>query len=250
MHTSILVTGALAVLLEVTSAHGFVQGVTIDGVWTNGSEPLWYYFPANNRPKTAGWDALNQDIGFVEAAAMGTADVNCHKSAISSTLYANANAGDTIHFKWNTWPEGHNGPILNYISPCNGDCTTLPSTALRWTKISQSAILATSPLTWAPAALIQNNFTASTVLPKNLAPGNYVIRHEIIALHAAQNDNGAQLYPQCLNLKVSGAGTVAPTNGVAGTALYKRDDAGIKYNLYTGQTNYPFPGPAVWTAAN
>jgi lytic cellulose monooxygenase (C1-hydroxylating) len=96
----------------------------------------------------------------------------------------------------------------------------------------------------------QNNFTTSFTVPSKLRAGNYVLRHEIIALHGAQNDNGAQLYPQCINLKVSGSGTVAPSGGVPGTSLYSKNDPGIKYNLYTGQTTYPIPGPSLWTAAN
>lgn len=88
------------------------------------------------------------------------------------------------------------------------------------------------------------------MLPAKLAPGNYVIRHEIIALHGGQNDNGAQLYPQCLNFKVGGSGNVAPSGGVPGTSLYKRDEAGIRFNVYTNPTSYPFPGPQLWTAAN
>jgi hypothetical protein len=77
----------------------------------------------------------------------------------------------------------------------SGDCTTLPASSLRWSKISQSAIV--SPNTWVTDTLIKNNFKVSATIPKKLAPGNYVIRHEIIALHSAGNDNGAQLYPQC-----------------------------------------------------
>jgi cellulase len=77
-----------------------------------------------------------------------------------------------------------------------------------------------------------------------------VIRHEIIALHGAQNANGAQLYMQCLNLKVGGSGTVAPTSGVPGTSLYTPTMAGILFNLYTSFSSYPIPGPALWTAAN
>ena len=120
MYTSALLLGALAVLLDTASAHGFVKGVNIKGTFTNGSDPIWYYYSKDTRPQTAGWDALNQDIGFVEPANAGTADVNCHKSATSSSLYANVNAGDTIEFVWSTWPVGHTGPIMNYISPCNG----------------------------------------------------------------------------------------------------------------------------------
>lgn len=133
-----------------------------------------------------------------------------------------------------------------------GECTSLSSSSLKWSKISQAGYISGSaPGTWVTDQLITSgNFTVSTTVPKNLKAGNYVIRHEIIALHGGQNDNGAQLYPQCLNLKVGGSGTVAPSNGVAGTSLYKRDDAGIKFNLYTSFTSYPFPGPALWTAAN
>lgn len=69
---------------------------------------------------TAGWDALNQDNGFVEPAALGTADINCHKSATAGKLYASVNAGDTIDFKWSGWPDSHKGPIINYIAPCAG----------------------------------------------------------------------------------------------------------------------------------
>lgn len=87
-------------------------------------------------------------------------------------------------------------------------------------------------------------------IPRNLKAGNYVIRHEIIALHSAGIDNGAQNYPQCLTLKVGGSGSVAPSGGTVGTALYNRADAGIRFNLYTTYTSYPYPGPALWTAAN
>lgn len=248
MHSSILLLAATSALWESASAHGFVKGVNVKGTWTAGSDPVWWYYSADNRPQTAGWDALNQDIGFVEPASVGSTDVNCHKSATAGRLYANVNAGDTIQFAWNTWPDSHKGPIINYIAPCNGDCSTLTSSSLRWSKISQAAIV--TPGTWVTDTLIKNNFTTSTVIPAKLAPGNYVIRHEIIALHGGQNDNGAQLYPQCLNLKVGGSGSVKPTGGVAGTALYKKDEAGIKFNIYTNPTTYTFPGPALWTAAN
>jgi predicted carbohydrate-binding protein with CBM5 and CBM33 domain len=120
MHSSILLLSAAAALLDVASAHGFVKTVTVNGKVTNGSDPVWYYYPANSRPQTAGWDALNQDIGFVEPASVGSTDVNCHKSATAGKLYASANAGDTLNLAWSTWPDSHKGPIINYIAPCNG----------------------------------------------------------------------------------------------------------------------------------
>jgi hypothetical protein len=98
--------------------------------------------------------------------------------------------------------------------------------------------------------MLTNNFTLSATIPKNLKAGDYVIRHEIIALHGAGSVNGAQNYPQCLNLRVTGSGTVAPTSGTVGSSLYKNTEPGIIFNLYTSYTSYTYPGPALWTAAN
>lgn len=135
-------------------------------------------------------------------------------------------------------------PVLTH-SP-SGETT---AGSLKWSKYQQSAIV--SGQTWVTDQLITSgNFTTTTTIPRNLKAGNYVLRHEIIALHGAGSDNGAQAYPQCLNLKVGGSGTVAPTNGVAGTSLYTRSEPGIIFNLYGSYTSYPFPGPALWTAAN
>lgn len=120
MHSSTLLLAALASLLDSAAAHGFVTGVRINSQWTAGSDPVWFYYSAATRPVTAGWDALNQDIGFVEPSAFQTADINCHKSATAGKAYVSANAGDTVQFSWSTWPESHKGPIINYIAPCNG----------------------------------------------------------------------------------------------------------------------------------
>jgi hypothetical protein len=120
MLSAALILGALATILDTTSAHGFVSSVTSSGVSTKGSDPVWFYSPANSRPQTAGWDALNQDNGFVEPASLGSADINCHKSATAGRLYATVAAGSSLTFQWNTWPDSHKGPIIEYIAPCNG----------------------------------------------------------------------------------------------------------------------------------
>ena len=263
MKLSATLIGLAACLPGLTSAHGFVRGVRVNGAWTAGSDPVWFYSPAGQGPVTAGWDSLNQDLGFVEPARFGTTDIACHKSATAGKNFINVPAGTTIEIFWNTWPDSHKGPIIDYIAPFNGESfhssyashvmLIAPSAGetagnLRWSKFSQKSIV--SGQTWVTDSLIQNNFTTTTTIPRNLAPGNYVLRHEIIALHGAGSDNGAQNYPQCLNLRVTGSGTVRPTNGVAGTSLYTRSQPGIIFNLYTQYTSYPYPGPALWTAAN
>ncbi|KAG7120766.1 Polysaccharide monooxygenase Cel61a like protein [Verticillium longisporum] len=111
--------GLAACLPELVSAHGFVRGIRAGGVWTAGSDPVWFYSPAGQGPVTAGWDSRNQDLGFVEPAAFGTNDIACHKSATAGKNFVNVNAGQTIEIYWNTWPDSHKGPIIDYIAPYN-----------------------------------------------------------------------------------------------------------------------------------
>jgi len=89
------------------------------------------------------------------------------------------------------------GPVLDYISSCNGDCGAVSPSSLLWNKLDQGAwISGNDPGTWVTDDLVKNNVSWTTTIPSNLAAGNYVIRHEIIALHAAGQSNGAQAYPQ------------------------------------------------------
>lgn len=60
---------------------------------------------------------------------------------------------------------------------------------------------------------------------------------------------GAQNYPQCFNLEVTGSGTAEP-EGVLGTELYTPTDAGIKVGIYAPLESYEIPGPALWDGAS
>ncbi|KAI1171268.1 lytic polysaccharide monooxygenase [Nemania sp. FL0916] len=236
-------------LARLASAHGYVDGVKVNqGAFIAGCNPNWYYQPAGTAPATPGWQALNQDNGFVSPSAYGTSDIACHKSAKPGQTYVPANAGDTLTLYWNTWPDTHKGPILNYLAKCNGECTSASAGSLQWSKIEQGAwISGSDPGTWVTDTMIAQNFTADVTLPSKLAPGNYVLRHEIIALHSAGSENGAQNYPQCLNIKVGSGGSDALPAGEPGTALYKETDPGILFNLYTAFSSYSIPGPSVWS---
>lgn len=130
MISSTLIVAVAVTLFDYVTAHGFVKGVNVNSKFTNGSDPVWYYYPAATRPVTAGWDSLNQDLGFVEPASFATVDINCHKSATAGKAYASADAGDSVQFVWSTWPDSHKGPIINYIAPCNGRCPTSYSPVL------------------------------------------------------------------------------------------------------------------------
>lgn len=73
-----------------------------------------------------------------------------------------------------------------------------------------------------------------TKIPSTLPSGNYLLRVEHIALHAAAQEGGAQIYIQCAQLKVEGgsSGGKAPGPLVKFPGAYSKTDPGIKFQLY------------------
>ena len=86
-------------------------------------------------------------------------------------------------------------------------------------------------------------------IPKDLAPGDYLLRAEAIALHAAGSEGGAQFYMTCYQISVSGDGT-ATAETVSIPGAYKAADAGIEINIYQAMTEYVAPGPAVYSGGS
>ncbi len=229
------------------AGHGHVDWVVANGVAYRGYDsPAFPYDP--NHEKVIGWTVDVPDNGFVEPTSFSSPDIICHKSATSAPGHATVNAGEKIMLQWNTWPESHKGPVIDYLAKCAGNCESVDKTTLEFFKISAAGLIDNSLNNgrWADDVLIANNNSWTVQIPEDLAPGNYVLRHEIIALHSAGQANGAQAYPQCFNLKVQGSGTREP-EGVKGTELYKSDAPGIQFDLYNNPSSYPVPGPTIVT---
>jgi hypothetical protein len=74
-----------------------------------------------------------------------------------------------------------------------------------------------------------NGGVANVTLPSDIASGEYLIRHEIIALHLATEMGGAEFYPSCSQLKIGGNGTAVPSADelVSFPGAYSDDDPGI-----------------------
>lgn len=100
----------------------------------------------------------------------------------------------------NTWPESHKGPVITYMAAVSGEFSAVAKEELNWFKIDASGLIdgTTQPGNWATDVLMANNITSTVTIPSDIAAGNYVLRHEIIALHSAGQEDGAQSYPQCM----------------------------------------------------
>jgi cellulase len=230
------------------AAHGHVDNIVVDGVQYRGYDPTSFPYMAEP-PIVVGWAAEQPDNGFVEPNSFSTGDIICHKSATPAGGHATVAAGGSVSLQWNTWPESHHGPMIDYLASCNGPCESVDKMALEFFKIDAAGIddpAAAVPGKWASDVMIANNFTWTVQIPSDIAPGNYVLRHETIALHSAGQANGAQSYPQCFNLEVTGSGSAQPA-GTLGTALYTPEDAGILANIYNAPLSYEMPGPALYS---
>lgn len=123
--------------------------------------------------------------------------------------------------------------------------------SLSWTKIAEDGWDGKS---WAVDKLIAGSYTGKPGQHKvklpNLAAGDYLLRPEIIALHEGNQLGGAQLYMECVHVKVTGSGSATLPAGVSFPGAYKAEDAGIHFDIYSGFSSYPIPGPKVWNGAS
>ncbi len=230
----------------LVAAHGHVSHIIVNGVYYRNYDPTTDFYNPSAAPKVLGWSALNQDNGFIEPVNFGTSDIICHKGSAPGAAHVTVAAGDSISVVWTPeWPESHVGPVIDYLANCNGDCETVDKTALRFFKIGASGY----DNGWAADKLKANGNSWIVKIPSDLAAGSYVLRHEIIALHGGPNPNGAQAYPQCFNLRITGSGSLSPA-GVAGTSLYTATDPGILFQTYQSPVVYPIPGPALIAGAS
>ncbi|KAK7005670.1 glycosyl hydrolase family 61-domain-containing protein [Favolaschia claudopus] len=233
----------LATSATTVSAHGFVHKVWI------GSKTF-----LGNTPNAEPTGSIVRQINSVDPVKGALNPfVNCGNDAQLAEDIADANPGDHMAFLWtggdlSRWP--HNtGPMLTYMASCGAtDCTTFNSSNAKWFKIAQDG--RDSQGNWLQNRIfLQDNIAANVTLPSNIAPGAYIIRHEIIALHLATSLGGAEFYPSCSQIRVGGTGTGKPTSDelVSLPGAYSDKDPGILVpNVFdTPAPPYTFPGPPI-----
>ncbi|KAH6626544.1 glycoside hydrolase [Chaetomium sp. MPI-SDFR-AT-0129] len=171
--------------------------------------------------------------------------------------FVKAAAGDKLTMRWwhynpddpNDYPldPSHKGALLTYVAPY----TTGDGQGGIWTKIAEDGFEGGK---WATEKLIANNGNVEVTLPSALAAGRYLVRQEIVALHQADfagNDpahpgRGAELYPGCAQVEVTGDGGKKPDQGFDFNKGYKYDDKGLHFNIYVPFDSYTPPGPRPW----
>ncbi|PFH49090.1 lytic polysaccharide monooxygenase [Amanita thiersii Skay4041] len=229
-----------ALLLSATyaAAHGNLMQITIDGQVYNGNRP-------GSNPTPSVIRQLSEN-GPVKGA--NNPNLPCGMNAKNAELMADAMPGSTIVFNWrgggdNNWPHAV-GPMMTYLASCGSQsCASFDASQGKWFKISQIGRKADG--TWAVADITKGG-TTSVQLPSTLPPGNYLVRHELLALQQGNTRNGAEFYPSCAQIKVGGsqAGKISENELASFPGAYRDDDPGIYVpDIFNSQSNYVFPGP-------
>ncbi|KAI5807575.1 glycosyl hydrolase family 61-domain-containing protein [Peziza echinospora] len=218
---------------STASAHATFQQLWVNGVDKVGTcvrKP-----PSNSPVGTTSADVKcnvggNVGVpGLCSVQAGGTVTVEMHQQPGDRSCTNEAIGGN------------HDGPVIVYLSKV-GDATKDAGSS--WFKIYQNGLVSADY--WGTDVLNKNCGKQDVKIPADIAPGNYLLRAEVIALHVASQSGGAQHYVSCYQLEITGGGSANPA-GVSFPGAYSLTDPGILFTVYGTYSSYPVPGPAVYT---
>lgn len=190
-----------------------------------------------------------------------TSDIICQKPGSTSDKLVSVAPGDKVG-AWfqhviggaqfsgdadNPIAKSHKGPVTAWLAKVD-NAATADKAGLKWFKIWEDT-LDTGSKKWGVDNMIAQNGWVYFPLPTCIAPGEYLMRVEILALHSAKTLKGAQFYMSCAQIKVTGSGTFSPSSTVSFPGAYKQDDPSILINIYgplgqpdNGGKEYKTPG--------
>lgn len=201
--------------------------VVIQKQQPNNTRTLWHLWDLENNPipdpPQVPSIQRRWDFNPVFDVTSGNMTCNWDGTATASSLHAPIRAGNNVTAHWdnfmpdvfpNVWPHSI-GPILAYMAACPGDsCEGFDGSGDVWFKIDQvglspEAVDLRGP--WQQGGLLQPGAGPApgytVAIPKNLKPGKYLIRHEVIMLASRP----PQFYIECAQLSITGNGTASPS---------------------------------------
>ncbi|KAB5522063.1 glycoside hydrolase [Coniochaeta sp. 2T2.1] len=237
----------VALFVAGVAAHGAVTSYKIAGKDYPGYQG---FSPANSK-NVIQW----QWPDYNPTTSCSAAKIRCN-GGTSASLSATAAPGDSVSATWAQWTHSQ-GPIIVWMYKCPGSSFSgCDGSGAGWFKIDEAGfhgdgtkvfLDTETPSGWDIAKLVGGNKQWTSTIPQGLAPGNYLIRHELIALHQA---NAPQFYAECAQVVVTGSGTANPDASykAAIPGYCKDSDSNIKVpiNDHSIPQKYVVPGPPVF----
>ncbi|KAJ1303501.1 hypothetical protein OPQ81_011687 [Rhizoctonia solani] len=228
-------------------AHGYVKKIEI-----LGSDSF-------NGPKPGVTGANKSPIrGIADQSPvkdLQSKDLICGPGATPGSVVASAKPGDTLVYSWaNAVAEDGNwihdtGPMMTYFAqvPAGQTADTFTGEGAKWFKTDE---VGKKNNKWVQASLM-SGATFKTKIPETVPNGDYLVRHEIIALHNAENKDGVEFYPSCFQVRIknsnAGNATVIANPTLSFPGAYTANDPGLLVNVFAQAADgseYKFPaGP-------
>ncbi|KAI0014514.1 glycoside hydrolase [Xylariomycetidae sp. FL0641] len=213
---------SLSLITAVAAHQNFHQ------FWVNDETPgfeVGIRMPPSNNPVT---DVTSNDIVCNVGGTDGT--------GVETVAAA---AGDSITVQWDQ--SSHPGPITHMLYGPVDSAAAATGVGAGWVKVDE---LDYADGQWANEIMSADDMKYTFQLPANLASGEYLLRSEMLALHAAMEVDGAQFYIGCAQLKITGpGGSCSPEISLPGA--YDPEEASIYIpDFYSGfdPTAYQAPG--------
>ncbi|KAH7332589.1 glycosyl hydrolase family 61-domain-containing protein [Rhizoctonia solani] len=265
-----LSTFTLLASAAFVAGHGIVDTVKIGGVVYPGTKN--YETPLNDKSPVRG---LPSGWGYVDYRKVNTPDIACSSAGLKPRKLApEVTAGGQVGVRWGgaggpdskQWPHAQ-GSILAYMASCEGKCSEFDPSNAKFFKIYEEGLDGTKqPIKvgnhtpvgqglWAQNRIQFENSWSYVTIPADIKAGEYLLRHELISLHAAASAaDGAQYYPVCIQVKVTGGGSASPATTLV-TKLYTEADGIVDiYQPYNkggiAASSYKLPGPPLYVANN
>ena len=169
-------------------------------------------------------------------------------------------AGATITFEWRDHPDAsapgaidisHKGPCAVYMKKVENAVANDNAAGDGWFKIMELGYNENTKK-WCTEQLDPNNGHLAAKIPQGLAPGYYLVRPELLALHQAdKNPPDPQFYVGCGQIFLSSDGSSKPKDSVAIPGYVDLKTPAMTYNVWKVPLQLPFPdfGPPVYDSS-
>ncbi|CUS09945.1 unnamed protein product [Tuber aestivum] len=210
------------------------------------------------------------DVGSSDMACntvQGNGKTKCVVKGESKSSPIVVEGGDSIAFEWRSDPgippaeyplkggtipvgvtdDSHKGPCTIYMKKVD-DALTASAPGDGWFKVTEDGL--DSAGTFCTDRLRKANAPQPGVVPKNIPPGDYLYRAEILTLNNAgpANMGGAeeqQFYVSCVQVTVEGTSGNPDVEKVSIPGYLTKSSPGMVFDIWNSETysNYPIPGP-------
>lgn len=250
-------------LLPLASAHTIFSNLYINGKDASQTVGVRYKTTTpNNQPLE---DLSSNDLACNVGGDKGVAGV----------LDVPAGANLTFEFKASLWDSskprlepGHKGPCAVYLKKVDS-AKSAKGSGDGWFKILEDGVNKDGE--WCTTRLTPTG-KLETKLPEGLAPGEYLAKPELLALHNALEGTyiyfvlliaepslfylkckpinkglgRPQFFTSCMQIRVTGSGNLVPESTVSIPGYIKKTDKSVTFNIYSSNpSTYILPGPKI-----